>query len=189
MNKISKLSIFSFYFSILIVALVFFKITAIYFGNNPLNNRYISKSQLTSVFPQGWAFFTKSSRESQLYIFDCNSLEPKLKNLRSFTNDYYFGISRKNRVLNIEMNTVFQKIIIDSVKPIYIKSTNIYSVNQQIISKSIHYKKIIIKKGSAPNFKGKYLFVSQIMLPWNIIKRKPDYPSSFIVYPIEITEK
>lgn len=189
MNKISKLSFFSFSLSILIVVLAFFKVTAIYFGNNPLNNQYTAKSQLTSVFPQGWAFFTKSSRESQLHIFDCNSLEPKLKNLKSFTSEYYFGISRKNRVLNIEMNTIFQKIVTDSVKPIYIKSTNIYSVNEHIKKKRIHYKKIIIKKGSAPNFKGKYLFVTQIMLPWNIIKRKHDYPSSFIVYPIEITEK
>ncbi|MDP5197983.1 SdpA family antimicrobial peptide system protein [Flavobacterium sp. DG2-3] len=185
----SKLSFFSFFLAILIVLLIFFKITAIYFGNNPLNKQYTSKSQLTSMFPQGWAFFTKSSRESQLHIFDCNSLEPKLKNLKSFTSEYYFGISRKNRVLNIEMNTIFQKIVTDSVKPLYIKSTNIYSVNEEIKRKKIHYKKIILKKGSAPNFKGKYLFVSQIMLPWNIIKRKTDYPSSFIVYPIEITEK
>jgi antimicrobial peptide system SdpA family protein len=188
-KKTSKLSLFTFYSSILIVILVFFKLTSIYFGNNPLNHNHEAKSQLTSIFPQGWAFFTKSSKEAQFHIFDCNSLTPKLKNLRSFSFEYYFGASRKNRIINIEINNIFQKIAKDSVTGIIIKTSTASSIPKEIKKENINFQKITIKKSIAPNFKGRYLFVSQTILPWNILKRKSDYPSSFIVYPIEIDLK
>ncbi|WP_343615505.1 SdpA family antimicrobial peptide system protein [Flavobacterium sp.] len=162
--------------------------TSIHFGNNPLNNNHKTKSQLTSLFPKGWAFFTKSSREPQFYIFDCNFSNPKLKNLRNFSSEYYFGMSRKSRILNIEINTIFQKIIEDSIKKTIVKTSEINLVPKELRGK-IHYQKIMINKDIIPSFKGKYLFVSQTMLPWNILKRKSDYPSSFTVYPIEIYQK
>lgn len=188
MNKLSKTSIVSFYSSIFLVSIIFFKLISIYFGNNPINNSYSAKSQYVSVFPQGWAFFTKSSKEPQLYVFDCNSKQPKLINLRNFSAEYYFGISRKNRILNIEIGNVFQQMEKDANRIVF-KTANITYIPKEIIKRKINYNKVFVKKGSTPNFNGKYLFVTQIMLPWNILKRKPDYPSLYTVYPIEIYQK
>lgn len=189
MNKLSKLSILSFYGSIILVVIIFFKLISVYFGNSPINSSHSSKSQYVSIFPQGWAFFTKSSKEPQLYIFDCNSKQPDLKNLRSFTTDYYFGVSRKNRILNIEISNVFQQMEKDSVNRIVFKTADVNYIPKEIKKRNIIYKKVFVKKGTTPNLNGKYLFITQIMLPWSIVSRKPDYPSLFTVYPIEICQK
>lgn len=189
MNKVSKLSVLSFYGSIFIVLFIFFKLVSVYFGNSPLNSSHSAKSKFVSAFPQGWAFFTKTSKEPQFYIFDYNSKDVELKNLRSFSKEYYFGLSRKNRILNIEINNIFQQIVKDSVNKIIIKTSDVNNISNEIKKQKITFKRIYIKRRNIPNFKGKYLFVSQTMLPWSVLSRKSDYPSLYIVFPIEICQK
>ncbi|MBF4472904.1 SdpA family antimicrobial peptide system protein [Flavobacterium sp. HJJ] len=189
MNKASKLSILSFYSSIFLVLIIFFKFISVYAGNNAIHNSHSDTSKFVSVFPQGWAFFTASSKGPLFYVFDCNSKYPKLKNLRSFSKEYYFGISRKNRVLNIEINNMFQQIEKDSINGIVIKTSDINNISHAMMKQKFIFNKIFLKKENAPNFKGKYFFVTQTLLPWSILRRKSDYPSLYNVFPIEICQK
>jgi antimicrobial peptide system SdpA family protein len=186
MNKTSKPSLIAFYSSVSIVLVIFFTILSIYFGNNPLNNSYTAKSKFISAFPQGWAFFTKSAKEPEFYIFECFNGKIEMKNLRNFSNDYYYGLSRHNRILAIEASTILNKIKSDSITGYRLTAKIAENITEKINLDTLKFNKISVFKKNVPDFKGKYLFVSKHALPWSLLNQKPDYPSSFIVYAINI---
>ena len=186
MNKILKSSLIAFYISISIVILIFFTVLSVYFGNNPLNNSYTTKSKFISVFPQGWAFFTKSAKEPEFYIFECDKGKIKMKNLKNFSKDYYYGISRHNRILMIEANTILNKIKYDSITGYRLTTIKADNIVKKINLDTLKFNSVNVFKENVPDFKGKYLFVIKQQLPWALLNKKPNYPSSFIVYAINI---
>jgi len=76
----------------------------------PSNIKFKSKQSFYTLFPQGWGFFTRNPLECQLLIMKTNDvnhlnvLEPN-SSLSSL-----FGISRINRVRNIEVALILKKI-------------------------------------------------------------------------------
>lgn len=188
MKQISKTSIIAFFLGIFFVSTLFFKLISVYFGNNPLNNSQTSMTNYVSIFPEGWAFFTRSSKEPRLHIYTCESNMIKSVNLRNFSSDYYFGISRHNRVLNIEVNDIMKKIQLDSINSFEIMSNDEQNLSNLIKIKNVKFKDITVDKKNK-DFKGKYILAIQYLLPWSLLSQKSDYPSKYIVYPVNIILK
>jgi antimicrobial peptide system SdpA family protein len=164
-----------------------FYITSIYFGNNPLNNRLNTKIKMISLLPEGWAFFTRASNEPRQYTFKLEGDKFFEVNLRNFSSEYYFGMSRHNRVLSLELSTVFQKVNNDTSIHYLYTATDVQQVITKIKKEQLTFNEIALKKHTAPDIHGKYLMVVQLMLPWSLLNRDPDYPTNFIAYPINVT--
>ena len=73
MKGITRASFYVFIFTICINLLIIFKLMSVYFGNNPLNNSPRQSISYVSIFPEGWAFFTKSAKEPRIHIYNCNN--------------------------------------------------------------------------------------------------------------------
>lgn len=170
------------------VGFIVFYIISIYFGNNPLNNSLISKVKVISVLPEGWAFFTKNSSEPQLYIYKVERNKLSEINLRNFTSEYFFGMSRNNRILNLQVANVFKKVNNDSSIHYEFHSINITQLTNVLHVDTLDFNRVSIKNAIAPNIEeGKYLMIVQLMLPWALLHCQPYYPSKFIIYPINIS--
>ena len=184
--KVSKISKSIFIIALITNAIIFFKLISIYFGNNPLNNSQLNYMNYVSVFPEGWAFFTKSPKEPRLYIFDCNKKNIEILNLRNFSVDYYFGISRHNRILNIEVENIMSIVQKDSIRSFSLNSINERNISKILNLNEIEFSDIKINKNQDSNFKGKYIIAVQHLLPWSLLHKQPDYPSKYVIYPINI---
>lgn len=170
----------------MVFSIVFF-IISIYFGNNPLNNSLTSKIKIISVLPQGWAFFTKKSTEPRLYIYKVERNNLSEINLRNFSSEYYFGMSRDNRILNLQIVNVFKKVNTDSSIHYEFNSINTKELTEAVQVDTLNFNQVLIKSEIAPNIKGKYLLIVQLMLPWPLLHYQPEYPSKFIIYPINVS--
>lgn len=185
--KINKASIFSFVSAILIVILIMFKILAMNLGNNPLNTTRYGYISYTSLLPEGWAFFTKNSREPVIHLYKYSEENIRLVNLRNLSGEFYFGLSRHNRILNIQLGNILSTILEDSINGFEL---NAYDENELgKIFKKYKYNDISYNKSQLPNFNGKYIVAIQQLLPWSLIYKKPNYKSTFIVYPINIVKE
>jgi antimicrobial peptide system SdpA family protein len=179
-------SFFAFLFSVLFVAFIIFFVMSIYFGNNPLNNTMLSKIKIVSILPEGWAFFTAKSTEPRVYAFKLRDNKLTEMNLRNFSGEYYFGMSRYNRVLNLQIANVFQNVPNDSSSHYEFSAVNSIELLSKMNTDLFNFNDISIKKTRAPDLIGKYVIVVQLMLPWSMIYSKPNYPSKYIAYPINI---
>ncbi|WP_294206786.1 SdpA family antimicrobial peptide system protein [uncultured Chryseobacterium sp.] len=189
MKKISIYSIIALFSGLFVVLFIFFKLLSVYLGNNPLNNSQSIKASYVSFFPEGWAFFTKTSKDPKIHIFSVKGNKIKYLNLRNFSSEYYFGISRHNRVLNIEIGNIIQRIKEDSVKSFTIAAKSELNILDRVKSDTLHYSNIIIDNKSIKNFNGKYLISLEIIPPWSLLNQSPEYPSKFVVFPINLIRK
>ena len=161
---------------------------SVYFGNNPLNNSPRQSISYVSIFPEGWAFFTKSAKEPRIHIYNCNNNKIEYVDIRNFSKEYYFGISRHNRILNIEMGNILEKIKMEKINSFVIMSNNEKELNKKLNPSKIKYSNIYVSSTGNKDFKGKYLLSVQYLLPWPLLKQKQNYPSKFVIYPINIIE-
>ncbi len=185
----SKISLVSFFAGVCFNVFIFFLLLSVYFGANPLNHSRALHVNFVSIFPQGWAFFTKSSKDPQLYLFSYNKGKFRPINLRNFSAEYDFGLSRHNRILNVEIHHIFRKIKEDSIQGYEIKAISPDKIPEVILkNKKVKYENIAIKKELTPDLNGKYLLALQFQLPWALLHRKSDYPLHYNVYPIEMIQ-
>lgn len=73
-----------------------------------INTAFIHKKIVKALFPQGWSFFTKNPKDIELSIY--NLKDNKFENLTNFQAKEYFGICRKNRLLNTKLIEVAKNI-------------------------------------------------------------------------------
>jgi antimicrobial peptide system SdpA family protein len=187
--KINKYSVFSFVFAILIVVCFPFFFISLYFGGNPLYSAK-KKTILSLVFPEGWAFFTRSSQEPRLYVYKYNNEQHfEMVNFRNFSKEYIFGIYRHNRIILMEFNNVLQKLNNDSVLYRQIKTDKIENLNEYIDTARIEYNNVLIDKKLVPDIEGKYILALQFMLPWQLIHKNNSYPSKVFLYSVNVLKK
>ncbi|GEN77486.1 SdpA family antimicrobial peptide system protein [Chryseobacterium hagamense] len=185
-----KIKIIYFLTAIILVFAIIIKILSVYFGNNPLNNSRYGYINYVSVIPEGWAFFTKNARDPLTYIFKNSDGNITSVNLRNFSSDYSYGISRHNRIVSIEIGNVFDKINKDTLtKGTSIKALDVDELTNILKEKKVDYKDIYIEKKHSPDLNGKYIFVLQRLLPWTLLNRKSNYKSTFVIYPVNIIYK
>lgn len=186
MSKVNYASLVAFFLGCTFVVLVFFKVASIYLGNNPLNKSYYSQIKFASGFPQGWAFFTKSAKDPQIFMIEYDKPRNiKILNFQSTSTDFYLGVSRHNRILNVEIGNILSKLD-STIKPYQVKAKKIEDIFEYIKAKKIKFTSINIEKKLAPDFNGEYVIVIQEMLPWPLMNKIPDYPSNFTLFPIII---
>src|SRR5690242_9182808 len=68
---------------------LFATMAASYAGNNPLNVLNQDIVQYVSVFPQGWAFFTRSPREGTISLYEVTNDRLDKIDLRGFKPAYF----------------------------------------------------------------------------------------------------
>ncbi|WBV56435.1 SdpA family antimicrobial peptide system protein [Chryseobacterium daecheongense] len=189
MKKVSIYSIIALFSGLFIVLFIFFKLLSVYLGNNPLNNSQSIKASYVSFFPEGWAFFTKTSKDPKIHIFSVKGNKIEYLNLRNFSSEYYFGISRHNRVLNVEIGNITQRIKEDSVKSFTITTKSELHILDGIKADTLQYSDLVMDKKSIKDFNGKYLISLEFLPPWPLLNQSPDYPSKFVIFPINIITK
>jgi antimicrobial peptide system SdpA family protein len=175
----------TFFCSIFFTAGIIFYFISIYFGNNPLNRRLKSKTKLISIFPEGWAFFTKKSSDPRVYIFKVESDKISEVNLRNFSAEYLYGLSRNNRLLNIQFCNILKKVCTDSLPYFEMKASDPKKIKELIIA-SINFNDVKLDRKLVPQIRGRYLLAIQKMLPWPLIHKEPSYPSNYSIYPVNV---
>jgi hypothetical protein len=175
----------TFFSSILFVAGIILYFTSIYFGNNPLNRKSKSKAKLVSIFPEGWAFFTKNSTDPRVYIFKVDAGEIREVNLRNFSSEFFYGLSRDNRLLNMQFGSILKAAFSDSLYSLEYKISDPQKIRNLKID-SLKFTEISIEKKNAVYIRGKYLLAVQKMLPWPLIHKEPAYQSNYTIYPVNV---
>lgn len=185
MKLFFKSSKFYFFSSLIFITISIFRIVSIYFGNNSLNKYKNTYREYLTILPQGWAFFTKNSREPLVHIYSYNNSSITPITYRNFSLENNFGASRHNRILNLEGTQLTKIIYKDSLKPVIKKSLNIAELEPFLLKHKFIFKQYSIDKSKTPDIKGKYLIIIQDQLPWSLIQKKPTYKSNFKIYSIE----
>jgi antimicrobial peptide system SdpA family protein len=154
---------------------IFAIMAASYAGNNPLNKLNRDIVQYVSIFPQGWAFFTKSPRESSISIYEVRNKRVEKIDLRGFKQAYFFGASRKHRIISLETSSAFKKLSNIEDK-ITIEKTIIFrdDLNKYINTDSLKFNKINRDQKNIL-LQGQYLLVIEDFLPWSLIKKKSTF--------------
>ncbi len=120
----------------------------------PGNLSFKQKANAFSIIPQGWGFFTRDPKEPQYLIFDKDGT--KLSKSNSEPSNL-FGISRKNRLMNIELSLIMSKIKESSWSDY---KEGKFDFNSTIISDTISIN------FNPSSLKGHFFIAQQERLPW-----------------------
>jgi len=127
---------------------------------NPIRYNFPYLKESFSTLPQGWAFFTRSSREAQIIIYEYKDgvLEEMNHKHSSFSNA--FGLNRKTTYLFTEVHAIHEEISND----IFINSRWNFQCNKYGDIPEEAYT--VESKLKIPQLKGEYIFVYQEIIPW-----------------------
>lgn len=140
---------------IFFLALNFIFINSIPNGILKLKNKAFNEVIVSGIFMEGFAFFTRNPREEQISVFHLNSLK-KLHVLNAEASNYY-GLSRRNRLINLRINKINQKI-----KPeIWINSKNTHNTI------NLNKIKTIDIKSENLELQGAFLLMKSEILPYS----------------------
>jgi antimicrobial peptide system SdpA family protein len=172
MDKKAAALCLCFFASILAYTCLFMTILTNYAGNNPMNKLNSNISNYVSVFPQGWAFFTRSVRERSMALYSVNGSSLSRVELRGFEPEYYFGLSRKNRILTIELSNILYKIDrLPGKRPLNKDILLGDDLSNYVSADTLFYNKIQ-RDAKTLVLKGKYVLVLQDYLPWSLVRNR-----------------
>ncbi|PEK57864.1 SdpA family antimicrobial peptide system protein [Bacillus wiedmannii] len=132
-------------------------------GTNPLSMSKDANLAISSVLPQGWGFFSKDPRESQvgLYAAEKDSLEVLWPNMKVKN---VFGLYRKGRSQGVEMGLLTTKF----KEQDWMKCTD---SNLQACKKKADKKVVKVENPiSTPLVCGEYYMTKENPVPWNYYK-------------------
>lgn len=132
---------------------------------NPLQFSIKVKKNINFIFPEGWAFFTLSPRTERTHVYSVNSDKFVLMNFKNTSAQSFFGLSRYNRIRNIELAFLLSKI--DSAGWGSCKS-NI----EQCIDFSSSVPITISNQTNIKCLIGKFVIVKNLPVPWAWSKSK-----------------
>lgn len=93
---------------------IFSYILIVSIPENPIKARYsfFSKKVVKRLTPQGWAFFTKNPRSEEIYFYEIDTTNNKIKNIffRNVQSSQLFGIKRDNRLIISKLNNIINDI-------------------------------------------------------------------------------
>lgn len=83
--------------------------------NNPISLKSNSRFHVVSFLPEGWAFFTRDTREDMQYVYKKQADGHwELVTLPGASLRYLFGLSRKGRAIGPEITLLLRQIEDDS---------------------------------------------------------------------------
>ncbi|MEE4248526.1 MAG: SdpA family antimicrobial peptide system protein [Kangiellaceae bacterium] len=160
-----------------IYALLIVKVFFTSLPYNPIKSNGPQTKVITSFFPEGWAFFTRDSRESQtlVYSIDSSSLAiTKFKWLQNSHYSNYFGLDKKSRYMGVEL-----AYLLNNLKP------TDWSSCRELTREKIKTLKVteVENELAIKNFKGLLLIQKKEPIPWAWHKSSADIemPSKVIL--------
>jgi antimicrobial peptide system SdpA family protein len=83
----------------------------VYVEDNPIRMNYKSSHSIRMLFPQGWAFFTKSPRDENIQIYQLvNGKLEVMPGQRQATFEHLMGVKRDARAMSVEYATMLYDI-------------------------------------------------------------------------------
>jgi antimicrobial peptide system SdpA family protein len=161
--------------SVSVYGIFFGALVVNYAGSNPMDKLNGQMSNYISIFPEGWAFFTRPVRESSMRLYSANGEKFKKVELRGFVPEYDFGASRENRILTIELSNVLAKLNL-SRKREQIEKYIVFDedLNKALSIDTLHFCQLAEGNNNIL-LKGKYILVLQDYLPWSLIRKKDHF--------------
>jgi len=169
-----------------IVVFFTFYLLILYSGNNPVNSNLNTRVTVTSLIPEGWAFFTKNSTDPRLYLYSVEGKKITSINLLNISPEYIFGISRKNRLLNVQAATLLKESIDDTIKVYKFRTNNIDSILEKIDLDTLVFDELKLSVKKIPNLEGRLVLVQKLMLPWTLLSKSRNFPTLHLLFPIYV---
>lgn len=133
----------------------------------------VKKEDLNKFFPQGWAFFTRSSREAQIILYKIESSGKfKSNDFKHTSLSNYLGLNRKSTRIFNEISGLYEKIDKNSYSNI---RWNYQSNSKKTLNDIEKYCINEIKLEtifSNSKLKGKFLIIFQEPIPFAFAKVK-----------------
>ncbi|MDK7375602.1 MULTISPECIES: SdpA family antimicrobial peptide system protein [Weeksella] len=147
--------------SLLLTMALFFYMIVISVPNNALslNNSVFNNSKMNALLPEGWAFFTRSPREEQVYIYTYKDLNKV--SLKNTDISQFLGIKRKNRFIQDKLGK-----IVSGIESKYWFKYNTSKDIEHILD-SLNYITVSVEK---PSLCGEYIIEVRRTMPWAYYK-------------------
>lgn len=163
----------------LLVYLVY-KVTLSALPYNPLSPGINQKTTITSIIPEGWGFFTRNPRETDLYLFFSeNGKWVKNRNtpISSWRNS--FGLNRFPRAQSVELG-----MILNSINDTCWKTAMI-NIDNNTITDTVVIQ--ITDRSPSPTITGRICIVQQEPIPWawSWNREKLKMPSQYVIVDIK----
>lgn len=129
---------------------------------------FVYKQTNKYLLQQGWAFFTRDSREPSFNLYEVDVNNSIIKNKIIKPNTHYnnlFGVSRKSRSMGQELS-----FILSSVKNNYWRTAN--SVGEISLK---YVSPIRVFNSSIRHFKGNYVVIKEKRIPWVYYKNSQEF--------------
>ena len=127
---------------------------------NPLRSGKFN-ADIISVFPEAWAFFTRSPREEQIHIYRYKNNKLVEESYQNTSSKCLFGVSKKERAKGIEIGHLYEKAL--NKKDNWIACDG--DLNGCMNWDSIPVLNII-NPSYAKEVCGEYFIVSKKIVPW-----------------------
>jgi antimicrobial peptide system SdpA family protein len=138
-------------------------------GYNLLTNNRNWNTNFQFLFPEGWAFFTKDATDelTTLYAVQRKGETVSLQevDIRNGSPKAWFGISRSNRLLHVEMYQIINQIDLVNWVPVAQKDTLLAKVAAASPGEIVNFVQ-------HPVLNGEYVIVKQKPVPWSWRKNK-----------------
>ncbi len=110
---------------------------------------------LSSVFPQGYGFFTRKPKEDHLHIYKKINNNYELLTVNNSTGERFYGASRKTAKILLDLSFISIKI----------KEWENFDDWENISEKNgLNFKSGEIKLDD--KYKGHYVFIKEEVIPW-----------------------
>ncbi len=124
---------------------------------NPLSLPTSKSVHIISLVPEGWGFFTRNPKETNVILYKKNGDKWKIWTKSNGDPSFLFGLSRKNRKIVSETISILGKLP---------DSSWIQNREGKI---NFNIPKVVSVKNDTPNqlLSGKFIIVKQDPIPWS----------------------
>ena len=153
-----------------------------------LLGRYINPYTLSYFYQLRWNVYTRRVEEPKYQLYTIENNKARLRDLRPFASEYWFGLKRDYKLLAQEVGVItsdtpgLRNMTTYSVTLPKGKDINEYlGVDTLKFNETAHANSILLK--------GRYLIVKEPTLSWDKARKNPDAPRTVIVLPVNISRK
>lgn len=127
---------------------------------NPLRSGKFNASIVT-IFPEAWAFFTRSPREEQIYLYRLENDRLVEESYQNTNADCLFGLSKNQRAKGIEIGHLFETAV---------SKKNDWATCEDDLNNCKNWGSLpavsVINPSYSKQVCGEYYLVSRKIIPW-----------------------
>jgi len=176
MNNIKRLRYIYLTLLLFISTVIYLTVVAA-LPDSPIHTSSLARMNLVSVIPEGWAFFTRDSREENFYVYEKNKKnEWQLVNIPGASPSFLFGLDRSGRAFSAELSMLLEQLpgpgnwINSEVALKHFLSVDTFAIKKVINHSSLQRCKgeLIIQK--VPPVPWAWAKFKNVVMPYKIIK-------------------